>query len=143
MFVHSLLKEEITYRAHGRKFIIKPGMNNLTGITKEELVRTFGDVDLVFVTDETCTPVIETPAEVQDAPAENPEKGNDVLKDEGDKAGEADQADNEPKPDNAPAKPEAEKKEDGEAVKTETAPKAPAKAPAKATVKKATGKKNK
>lgn len=49
MFVHSLFKEEIVYRVRGKKYIIKPGMNNLTGVTKEELVRTFGNIDLVFV----------------------------------------------------------------------------------------------
>ena len=66
MFVHSLLKEEVIYKAHGKKFVIKPGMNNLTGVTKEELTKTFGDINLVFITDETGTPVDTVNDKVKD-----------------------------------------------------------------------------
>ena len=144
MFVHSLFKEDIVYRVRGKKYIIKPGMNNLTGVTKEELVRTFGNIDLVFVegntveateaTEETPTEVIaesveEVKAEVAEVEETAPvEEVKTEVAEVEETAPVADVVQEEITPD---------KEEGEEAPKTEEAVKAPTKSAKKATGKKA------
>jgi len=143
MFVKNLTKSTLEFKKNGRVLKLQPGVNLVDSLNwrAEDLRKTYGPTMLIIIGEE--LPEVAQPEEV---PVEKVEEEHDVLKDEGEQAGEADQADNNPQLDNAPVKEEAEadkKEEDGDAVKTETEPKAPAKAKAKTTAKKTTGKKNK
>lgn len=167
MFVHSLFKEEIVYRVRGKKYIIKPGMNNLTGVTKEELVRTFGNIDLVFVEGNTveapveedeqevvipekCAPCYandKTPSDVGCAECKAKEADADGEKEapteviaesvEEVKTETAEVEENAPVADAVQEETTTDKEEVAEAPKTEEAVKAPTKSAKKATGKKA------
>ena len=105
MFVKNLSNKELLFKKHGAVLKLKPGVNCVDVLKWDidELKKTYGSA-----TEVTINPTPENPVEV-----------------EGD-AGEADQADE------TPVAPVVEDKTDGEAVKTETEVKAPAKATTKA-----------
>ena len=119
MFVKNLSNKELLFKKHGAVLKLKPGVNCVDVLKWDidELKKTYGSATLAFIGEEkqaedetevTINPTPENPVEV-----------------EGD-AGEADQADE------TPVAPVVEDKTDGEAVKTETEVKAPAKATTKA-----------
>lgn len=135
MFVKNLSNKELLFKKHGAVLKLKPGVNCVDVLKWDidELKKTYGSATLAFIGE-------EKQAEVE-TKAEDETKAGDVVVDdtevtinptpenpvevEGD-AGEADQADE------TPVAPVVEDKTDGEAVKTETEVKAPAKATTKA-----------
>lgn len=130
MFVKNLSNQELLFKKNGAVLKLKPGVN-CVDVFKwdiDELKKTYGSTTLAFIGEEKQAEV-ETKAEdvvindteitINPTPEENP------VEVEGD-AGEADQADK------TPVAPVVEDKTDGEAVKTETEVKAPAKATTKA-----------
>lgn len=135
MFVKNLSNKELLFKKHGAVLKLKPGVNCVDVLKWDinELKKTYGSATLAFIGE-------EKQAEVE-VKAEDETKAGDVVVDdtevtinptpenpvevEGD-AGEADQADG------TPVAPVVEDKTDGEAVKTETEVKAPAKATTKA-----------
>lgn len=135
MFVKNLSNKELLFKKHGAVLKLKPGVNCVDVLKWDidELKKTYGSATLAFIGE-------EKQAEVE-VKAEDETKAGDVVVDdtevtinptpenpvevEGD-AGEADQADE------TPVAPVVEDKTDGEAVKTETEVKAPAKATTKA-----------
>lgn len=141
MFVHSLFKEDIVYRVRGKKYVIKPGMNNLTGVTKEELVRTFGNIDLVFVEGNAVEATEETPTEVVAESAEEVEtevaEAEETTPVEEVKTEVAEVEEIAPVADAVQEETTPDKEEGEEAPKTEEAVKAPTKSAKKATGKKA------
>lgn len=150
MFVKNLSTSTLEVKMNGNVLRLQPGVNLVDSLVwkAEDLRKIYGPTVLIIIGEELPKEVkaVNAVEPKEEVPVEKPEdEGHDVLKDEGEEAGEADQAGNEPQPDNAPAedKAEADKKEEGEAVKTETEDKTPAKATAKAKAPKATGKKNK
>lgn len=130
MFVKNLSNKELLFKKHGAVLKLKPGVNCVDVLKWDidELKKTYGSATLAFIGEEKQAEV-ETKAEdvvindteitINPTPEENP------VEVEGD-AGEADQADE------TPVAPVVEDKTDGEAVKTETEVKAPAKATTKA-----------
>ena len=129
MFVKNLSNKELLFKKHGAVLKLKPGVNCVDVLKWDinELKKTYGPAILAFIGEEKQAEV-ETKAEdvVTNEPEVtiNPTPENPVEV-EGD-AGEADQADE------TPVAPVVEDKTDGEAVKTETEVKAPAKATTKA-----------
>lgn len=129
MFVKNLSNKELLFKKHGAVLKLKPGVNCVDVLKWDinELKKTYGSATLAFIgeekqaEDETkAGDVVVDDTEVTINPTpENP------VEVEGD-AGEADQADG------TPVAPVVEDKTDGEAVKTETEVKAPAKATTKA-----------
>lgn len=135
MFVKNLSNKELLFKKHGAVLKLKPGVNCVDVLKWDidELKKTYGSATLAFIGE-------EKQAEVE-VKAEDETKAGDVVVDntevtinptpenpvevEGD-AGEADQADE------TPVAPVVEDKTEGEAVKTETEVKAPAKATTKA-----------
>ena len=134
MFVKNLSNKELLFKKHGAVLKLKPGVNCVDVLKWDinELKKTYGPATLAFIGAEKQAKVeTEVKAEVE------AEAGDVVIDDaevtinhtpenpvevKGD-AGEADQADE---------TPVVEDKTDGEAVKTETEVKAPAKATTKA-----------
>ena len=140
MFVKNLSNQELLFKKNGAVLKLKPGVNCVDVLKWDinELKKTYGPAILAFIGEEKQAEVeTEVKAEVE------AEAGDVVIDDaevtinhtpenpvevKGD-AGEADQADE---------TPVVEDKTDGEAVKTETE----VKTPAKATTKVKTGKKS-
>lgn len=135
MFVKNLSNKELLFKKHGAVLKLKPGVNCVDVLKWDidELKKTYGSATLAFIGE-------EKQAEVEVKAEDETKAGNVVVDDtevtinpipenpvevEGD-AGEADQADK------TPVAPVVEDKTDGEAVKTETEVKAPAKATTKA-----------
>lgn len=133
MFVKNLTKEELLYNKNGAVLKIKPGINLVDELKWdiEELKRTYGPLTLVAFDGEAVEaeePAKEEAEETNSEIGEEAEETNaEIGEEKGEDAGEADQAVEAPTPE-APAE---EKIEEGEAVKTETEEKAPAKATAK------------
>ena len=143
MFVKNLSNQELLFKKNGAVLKLKPGVNCVDVLKWDinELKKTYGPAILAFIGEEKQAEVeTEVKAEVE------AEAGDVVIDDaevtinhtpenpvevKGD-AGEADQADE------TPVAPVVEDKTDGEAVKTETE----VKTPAKATTKAKTGKKS-
>ena len=127
MFVKNLSNKELLFKKHGAVLKLKPGVNCVDVLKWDidELKKTYGSATLAFIGEEKEAEV-ETEVEAEDETEVtiNPTAENPVEV-EGD-AGEADQADE------TPVAPVVEDKTDGEAVKTETEVKAPAKATTKA-----------
>ena len=134
MFVKNLSNKELLFKKHGAVLKLKPGVNCVDVLKWDidELKKTYGSATLAFIGEEKEAEVeteVEVKAEdvviddtevtINPTPEENP------IEVKGD-AGEADQADE------TPVAPVVEDKTDGEAVKTETEVKAPAKATTKA-----------
>lgn len=130
MFVKNLSNKELLYKKHGAVLKLKPGVNCVDVLKWDidELKKTYGSTTLAFIgeekqaeveTEAVDVVVDDTEVTINPTPEENP------VEVEGD-AGEADQADE------TPVAPVVEDKTDGEAVKTETEVKAPAKATTKA-----------
>ena len=135
MFVKNLSNKELLFKKHGAVLKLKPGVNCVDVLKWDidELKKTYGSATLAFIGEEKEAEVeteVEVKAEDETEVTINPTPENPVEV-EGD-AGEADQADE------TPVAPVVEDKTDGEAVKTETE----VKTPAKATTKAKTGKKN-
>lgn len=130
MFVKNLSNKELLFKKHGAVLKLKPGVNCVDVLKWDinELKKTYGSTTLAFIGEEKQAEV-EAKAEdvVIDEPEVtiNPTPEENPVEVEGD-AGEADQADE------TPVAPVVEDKTDGEAVKTETEVKAPAKATTKA-----------
>lgn len=130
MFVKNLSNQELLFKKNGAVLKLKPGVNCVDVLKWDinELKRTYGPATLAFIGEEKQAEtetkaedvVIDDDAEVTINPT--PEAPVEVKGD----AGEADQADE------TPIAPVVEDKNDGEAVKTETEVKAPAKATTKA-----------
>lgn len=129
MFVKNLSNQELLFKKNGAVLKLKPGVNCVDVLKWDinELKRTYGSATLAFIGEEKqaeveakAEDVVIDDAEVTINPT--PEIPDEVKGD----AGEADQADE------APIAPVVEDKTDGEAVKTETEVKAPAKATTKA-----------
>ena len=135
MFVKNLSNQELLFKKNGAVLKLKPGVNCVDVLKWDinELKRTYGPATLAFIGEEKQAEAkVEVKAETkaEDVVIDDPEvivnptpENPDEIK--GD-AGEADQADE------APIAPVVEDKTDGEAVKTETEVKAPAKATTKA-----------
>ena len=126
MFVKNLSNKELLFKKHGAVLKLKPGVNCVDVLKWDidELKKTYGSATLAFIGEEKQAEVgvkaeDDTEVTINPTPEENP------VEVEGD-AGEADQADE------TPVAPVVEDKTDGEAVKTETEVKAPAKATTKA-----------
>lgn len=130
MFVKNLSNKELLFKKHGAVLKLKPGVNCVDVLKWDinELKKTYGSTTLAFIGEEKQAEVEaeavdvvvdDTEVTINPTPEENP------VEVEGD-AGEADQADE------TPVAPVVEDKTDGEAVKTETEVKAPAKATTKA-----------
>ena len=126
MFVKNLSNKELLFKKHGAVLKLKPGVNCVDVLKWDidELKKTYGSTTLAFIGEEKQAEVgdvvvDDTEVTINPTPEENP------VEVEGD-AGEADQADE------TPVAPVVEDKTDGEAVKTETEVKAPAKATTKA-----------
>ena len=135
MFVKNLSNQELLFKKNGAVLKLKPGVNCVDVLKWDidELKKTYGSATLAFIGEEKEAEVeteVEVKAEDETEVTINPTPENPVEV-EGD-AGEADQADE------TPVAPVVEDKTDGEAVKTETE----VKTPAKATTKVKTGKKN-
>ena len=135
MFVKNLSNKELLFKKHGAVLKLKPGVNCVDVLKWDinELKKTYGPATLAFIGEEKQAEVeteVEVKAEDETEVTINPTPENPVEV-EGD-AGEADQADE------TPVAPVVEDKTDGEAVKTETE----VKTPAKATTKAKTGKKS-
>ena len=139
MFVKNLSNKELLYKKHGAVLKLKPGVNCVDVLKWDinELKKTYGSATLAFIGEEKEAEVeaeVEAKAEVETEAGDvvvddtevtiNPTPENPVEV-EGD-AGEADQADE------TPVAPVVEDKNDGEAVKTETEVKTPAKTTTKA-----------
>ena len=129
MFVKNLSNKELLFKKHGAVLKLKPGVNCVDVLKWDidELKKTYGSATLAFIGEEKEAEVeteVEVKAEDDTEVTINPTPENPVEV-EGD-AGEADQADE------TPVAPVVEDKTDGEAVKTETEVKAPAKATTKA-----------
>ena len=129
MFVKNLSNKELLFKKHGAVLKLKPGVNcvDVLKCDIDELKKTYGSATLAFIGEEKEAEVeteVEVKAEDETEVTINPTPENPVEV-EGD-AGEADQADE------TPVAPVVEDKTDGEAVKTETEVKAPAKATTKA-----------
>ena len=144
MFVKNLSNQELLFKKNGAVLKLKPGVNCVDVLKWDinELKKTYGPATLAFIGEEKQAKVeTEVKAEVKaeagnvvidDAEVTiNPTPEENPVEVKGD-AGEADQADE------TPVAPVVEDKTDGEAVKTETE----VKAPAKATTKAKTGKKS-
>ena len=126
MFVKNLSNKELLFKKHGAVLKLKPGVNCVDVLKWDinELKKTYGSATLAFIGEEKQAEVETKAGDVVVDDTEvtiNPTPENPVEV-EGD-AGEADQADE---------TPVVEDKTDGEAVKTETEVKAPAKATTKA-----------
>ena len=126
MFVKNLSNQELLFKKNGAVLKLKPGVNCVDVLKWDinELKKTYGPATLAFIGEEKQAEagdvvVDDTEVTINPTPEENP------VEVEGD-AGEADQADE------TPVAPVVEDKTDGEAVKTETEVKAPAKATTKA-----------
>ena len=135
MFVKNLSNKELLFKKHGAVLKLKPGVNCVDVLKWDinELKKTYGPATLAFIGEEKQAEVeteVEVKAEDETEVTINPTPENPVEV-EGD-AGEADQADK------TPVALVVEVKTDGEAVKTETE----VKTPAKATTKAKTGKKS-
>ena len=129
MFVKNLSNQELLFKKNGAVLKLKPGVNCVDVLKWDinELKKTYGPATLAFIGEEKEAEVeteVEVKAEDDTEVTINPTPENPVEV-EGD-AGEADQADG------TPVAPVVEDKTDGEAVKTETEVKAPAKATTKA-----------
>lgn len=129
MFVKNLSNKELLFKKHGAVLKLKPGVNCVDVLKWDinELKKTYGSATLAFIGEEKEAEVeteVEVKAEDETEVTINSTPENPVEV-EGD-AGEADQADE------TPVAPVVEDKNDGEAVKTETEVKAPAKATTKA-----------
>lgn len=132
MFVKNLSNKELLFKKHGAVLKLKPGVNCVDVLKWDidELKKTYGSATLAFIGEEKQAEV-ETKAEDETKAGDetevtiNPTPEENPVEVEGD-AGEADQADE------TPVAPVVEDKTDGEAVKTETEVKAPAKATTKA-----------
>ena len=129
MFVKNLSNKELLFKKHGAVLKLKPGVNCVDVLKWDidELKKTYGSATLAFIGEEKEAEVeteVEVKAEDETEVTINHTPENPVEV-EGD-AGEADQADE------TPVAPVVEDKTDGEAVKTETEVKAPAKATTKA-----------
>ena len=129
MFVKNLSNQELLFKKNGAVLKLKPGVNCVDVLKWDinELKKTYGYATLAFIGEEKEAEVeteVEVKAEDETEVTINPTPENPVEV-EGD-AGEADQADE------TPVAPVVENKTDGEAVKTETEVKAPAKATTKA-----------
>ena len=129
MFVKNLSNKELLFKKHGAVLKLKPGVNCVDVLKWDinELKKTYGSATLAFIGEEKEAEVeteVEVKAEDETEGTINPTPEKPV-EGEGD-AGEADQADG------TPVAPVVEDKTDGEAVKTETEVKAPAKATTKA-----------
>lgn len=140
MFVKNLSNKELLFKKHGAVLKLKPGVNCVDVLKWDinELKKTYGSTTLAFIGEEKQAEVeaeVEVKAEVETKAGDvvvddtevtiNPTPEENPVEVEGD-AGEADQADE------TPVAPVVEDKTDGEAVKTETEVKAPAKATTKA-----------
>lgn len=130
MFVKNLSNKELLFKKHGAVLKLKPGVNCVDVLKWDidELKRTYGSATLAFIGEEKQAEVeaeVEVKAEVETEVTINPTPEENPVEVEGD-AGKADQADE------TPVVPVVEDKTDGEAVKTETEVKAPAKATTKA-----------
>ena len=136
MFVKNLSNQELLFKKNGAVLKLKPGVNCVDVLKWDinELKKTYGPATLAFIGEEKQAEVeTEVKAEAGDVVIDDaevtinhtPENPVEVKGD----AGEADQADE---------TPVVEDKTDGEAVKTETE----VKTPAKATTKVKTGKKS-
>lgn len=130
MFVKNLSNKELLYKKHGAVLKLKPGVNCVDVLKWDinELKKTYGSATLAFIGEEKQAEVeteVEVKAEDETEVTINPTPEENPVEVEGD-AGEADQADE------TPVAPVVEDKTDGEAVKTETEVKAPAKATTKA-----------
>ena len=133
MFVKNLSNQELLFKKNGAVLKLKPGVNCVDVLKWDinELKKTYGPAILAFIGEEKQTEVKAEAGNVVIDDAEvtiNPTPEENPVEVKGD-AGEADQADE---------TPVVEDKTDGEAVKTETE----VKAPAKATTKAKTGKKS-
>ena len=130
MFVKNLSNKELLFKKHGAVLKLKPGVNCVDVLKWDidELKKTYGSTTLAFIGEEKQAEVeteVEVKAEDETEVTINPTPEENPVEVEGD-AGEADQADE------TPVAPVVEDKTDGEAVKTETEVKAPAKATTKA-----------
>ena len=130
MFVKNLSNKELLFKKHGAVLKLKPGVNCVDVLKWDinELKKTYGSTTLAFIGEEKQAEVeaeVEVKAEDETEVSINPTPEENPVEIEGD-AGEADQADE------TPVAPVVEDKTDGEAVKTETEVKAPAKATTKA-----------
>lgn len=135
MFVKNLSNQELLFKKNGAVLKLKPGVNCVDVLKWDinELKRTYGPATLAFIGEEKQAEAkveVKAETEAEDVVIDDPEvivnptpENPDEIK--GD-AGEADQADE------TPIAPVVEDKTDGEAVKTETEVKAPAKATTKA-----------
>ena len=129
MFVKNLSNKELLFKKHGAVLKLKPGVNCVDVLKWDidELKKTYGSTTLAFIGEEKQAEIEAGDVVVDNTEVTiNPTPENPVEV-EGD-AGEADQADE------TPVAPVVEDKTDGEAVKTETEVKAPAKATTKAKV---------
>ena len=127
MFVKNLSNKELLFKKHGAVLKLKPGVNCVDVLKWDidELKKTYGSTTLAFIGEEKQAEIEAGDVVVDNTEVTiNPTPENPVEV-EGD-AGEADQADE------TPVAPVVEDKTDGEAVKTETEVKAPAKATTKA-----------
>ena len=130
MFVKNLSNKELLFKKHGAVLKLKPGVNCVDVLKWDidELKKTYGSTTLAFIGEEKQAEVeteVEVKAEDETEVTINPTPEENPVEVEGD-AGEADQADE------TPVAPVVEDKTDGEAVKTETEVKAPAKTATKA-----------
>ena len=134
MFVKNLSNQELLFKKNGAVLKLKPGVNCVDVLKWDinELKKTYGPAILAFIGEEKQAKVeTEVKAEDETEVTINPTPEENPIEVKGD-AGEAYQADE------TPVAPVVEDKTDGEAVKTETE----VKTPAKATTKAKTGKKN-
>ena len=130
MFVKNLSNKELLFKKNGAVLKLKPGVNCVDVLKWDinELKKTYGSATLAFIGEEKQAEVEtegEAKAEDETEVTINPTPEENPVEVEGD-AGEADQADG------TPVAPVVEDKTDGEAVKTETEVKAPAKTATKA-----------
>ena len=128
MFVKNLSNQELLFKKNGAVLKLKPGVNCVDVLKWDinELKKTYGPAILAFIGEEKQAKVeTEVKAEDETEVTINPTPEENPIEVKGD-AGEAYQADE------TPVAPVVEDKTDGEAVKTETGVKAPAKATTKA-----------
>ena len=128
MFVKNLSNQELLFKKNGAVLKLKPGVNCVDVLKWDinELKKTYGPAILAFIGEEKQAKVeTEVKAEDETEVTINPTPEENPIEVKGD-AGEAYQADE------TPVAPVVEDKTDGEAVKTETEVKAPAKATTKA-----------
>lgn len=135
MFVKNLSNQELLFKKNGAVLKLKPGVNCVDVLKWDinELKRTYGSATLAFIGEEKQAEAeveVKAETEAEDVVIDDPEvivnpTPEAPVEVKGD-AGEADQADE------TPIAPVVENKTDGEAVKTETEVKAPAKATTKA-----------